>query len=180
MRFFFCELSSSSAVSEVGDSLWSPGRQRLPAAAPGANSRGQQWRRSLQDHIYSSYQHNALIGNHISTIYFFLWNVHFLKIFPLLFSYLCRSFLAGSSCSTSTITYKSVYFSVVFHCALREHDLNYKIKNVNLWNLDSSQIKDIFSFVFFFFLIESLSKDYEGYGLALMVNSMSLYYFVRI
>lgn len=102
----FCELSSSSAVSEVGDRLWSSGRQRLPAAAPGVNSRGQQWHRSLQDHIYSSYQHNALIGNHISTRFiFFSETFTFLKSVSLWFSYLYRSFLAGSSCSTSTITF---------------------------------------------------------------------------
>lgn len=55
--------ASSSTVSAVSVSSWSSGRQCLPAAAPGANSRGQQWRCSLQDHPYSSHQHHVLRGN---------------------------------------------------------------------------------------------------------------------
>lgn len=71
------------------------------------------------------------------------------------------------------------HFSVVFHCALREHDLNYNIKNINLRNLDSSQIKDIFSFVYFFSHWITLQRLWR-LRVALMVNSMSLYHFVRI
>lgn len=54
---------SHSSVSAVSDSSGSPGWQCLPAAAPGANSRGQQRRRSLKDHSHSSNRFHTVIGS---------------------------------------------------------------------------------------------------------------------
>ena len=52
-------------VSEVTVNSWSSDWQRLPAAAPSTDSRGQQWRCSLQDHSYPSDQRHFLRGNFI-------------------------------------------------------------------------------------------------------------------
>lgn len=47
-------------VSAVGVRLRSSDRQRLPAAAADPNSRGQQWRRSLQDRSHACLERNVL------------------------------------------------------------------------------------------------------------------------